>query len=108
LGLALALDAFGAGIGLAMTGLNILYTALSVGVVQLVLVNAGIGLGKSLRAERYQHIAAIVPGFILVGIGFLSFCKVGDYDEDHRSYRWNCQWQKHSGQSPRRIGGFSN
>lgn len=70
LGLALALDAFGAGIGLAMTGLNILYTALSVGVVQLVLVNAGICLGKSLKAERFQHIAAVVPGFILVGIGF--------------------------------------
>lgn len=70
LGLALALDAFGAGIGLAMTGLNILYTVLSVGVVQLVLVNAGICLGKSLGAERYQNIAAIVPGFILIGIGF--------------------------------------
>lgn len=70
LGLALALDAFGAGIGLAMTGLNILYTALSVGVVQLVLVNAGLCLGKSLKAERYLHVAAVVPGFILVGIGF--------------------------------------
>ncbi|MEN6459790.1 MAG: sporulation membrane protein YtaF [Syntrophomonas sp.] len=69
LGLALALDAFGAGIGLAMTGLNILYTALSVGVVQLVLVNAGIYLGRFLRAERYQRIAAVAPGFILIGIG---------------------------------------
>lgn len=69
LGLALALDAFGAGIGLAMTGVNILYTALSVGVVQLVLVNGGIGLGKYLSGERFQHIAAITPGFILIGIG---------------------------------------
>lgn len=70
LGLALALDAFGAGIGLAMTGLNILYTTLSVGVVQLVLVNGGICLGKSLKAERYQNVAAIIPGFIILGIGF--------------------------------------
>ena len=39
LGSALAVDAFGAGIGLAMTGFNILLTATSVGVLQFILIN---------------------------------------------------------------------
>ncbi len=73
LGLALSMDAFGAGIGLALAGLNILHTALCVGMVKFILVNTGIILGEFLSGDRFQAFASMVPGFILVGIGLINF-----------------------------------
>lgn len=73
LGLALSMDALGAGVGLALTGLNILHTALCVGVVKFILVNMGIFLGKSFSAECFKAFASLVPGLILVAIGLANF-----------------------------------
>ncbi|HWP97722.1 MAG TPA: sporulation membrane protein YtaF [Syntrophomonadaceae bacterium] len=71
LGLALSVDALGAGIGLALTGANILYTASSVGMIQFILVNSGIFLGKFINSERLKEALSLVPGIILIGIGLL-------------------------------------
>lgn len=71
LGLALALDALGAGVGVAMTGFNILYTALTVGVVKFIVVNLGIGLGHRIENRRLQSISSLVPGLVLICIGLM-------------------------------------
>jgi putative sporulation protein YtaF len=58
LGLALAVDALGAGMGAAMTGLNILFTALCVGMLKFILVNSGIYLGRVAKNKRLQGITS--------------------------------------------------
>ncbi len=73
LGLALAVDAMGVGIGIAMTGYNILFTALSVGVLKFILVNVGIGLGKIMKNESIRSIASFVPGLVFLLIGIMEF-----------------------------------
>lgn len=73
LGLALSMDALGAGIGLALTGANILYTALSVGMIQFILVTSGIYLGRFINSERLKEALTLVSGMILIGIGVFKF-----------------------------------
>ncbi len=73
LGLALAMDAFGAGIGMAMAGYNILFTALSVGLLKFILVNGGLMLGGRVKNERWQYLSSIVTGLILLGLGVAEF-----------------------------------
>lgn len=73
LGLALALDALGAGVGVAMTGFNILYTAITVGVVKFIVVNLGIILGHRVSSQRLQSISWWVPGLVLICLGFMEF-----------------------------------
>ena len=71
LGLALAMDALGAGIGIAMTGSNILYTAICVGMLKFILVNSGIFLGSKINAAKLKAVAALVPGLVFIAIGIL-------------------------------------
>lgn len=71
LGLALAMDALGAGIGIAMTGSNILYTAVCVGMLKFILVNSGIYLGSKINARELKAVTAMVPGLVFVAIGIL-------------------------------------
>lgn len=71
LGLALAVDALGAGIGAAMTGLNILFTALSVGMLKFILVNSGIYLGEVVKGKYVEGISSLLPGIILITIGII-------------------------------------
>ena len=71
LGLALAMDALGAGIGVAMAGFNILYTALAVAVLKFILINTGIILGKAVKTEAFKKIFVWVPGIILLSIGII-------------------------------------
>lgn len=73
LGLALALDALGAGIGIAMTGLNILFTAVCVGMIKFILVNSGMWVGRCCKGSRMNTGAALISGFILVVIGLMEF-----------------------------------
>ena len=73
LGLALAVDAMGAGIGIAMAGYSILFTALTVGVLKFILVSSGIELGKCIQNEAIRSIASFIPGFIFIVIGVLEF-----------------------------------
>ena len=71
LGLALAMDALGAGIGIAMTGSNILYTAICVGMLKFILVNSGIFLGSKINARELKAVTALVPGLVFVAIGIM-------------------------------------
>ncbi|MDD2586169.1 MAG: sporulation membrane protein YtaF [Syntrophomonadaceae bacterium] len=69
LGFALALDALGAGIGLAMTGFNILLTAIAVGMLKFILISSGIYIGTVIKHKRLQSISSIIPGIIFILIG---------------------------------------
>jgi putative sporulation protein YtaF len=71
LGLALAMDALGAGIGAAMTGLNILFTAISVGMLKFILVNSGMYLGEAVKSKYIEGISSLLPGIILITIGII-------------------------------------
>lgn len=71
LGLALSLDALGAGVGVAMAGFNILTTAASVGVVKFIMVSLGILLGHRVENRRLQSISSFFPGLVLICIGLL-------------------------------------
>jgi putative sporulation protein YtaF len=70
LGIALSMDSLAAGVGLALSGHNIFMTALSVGMVQFLLVSIGIMLGSTLDSARFKKIAANLPGLILILVGF--------------------------------------
>lgn len=69
LGIALAMDALGAGVGAAMAGFKPLLTPLIVGVVKFTLVSLGLYLGRHLSASRLGHRLAILSGWFLVFIG---------------------------------------
>ena len=71
LGLALAMDALGAGIGIAMTGSNILYTAVCAGMLKFILVNSGIFLGSKINARELKAVTALVPGMVFIAIGIM-------------------------------------
>lgn len=71
LGLALALDALGAGLGAAMAGFSILLTAICVGVLKFILLNGGIYLGKFMGSQRWICFSTLLPGIILVTIGLV-------------------------------------
>lgn len=73
LGLALAMDAFGAGIGIAMAGYNILFTALSVGMLKFILVSSGLMLGRIVINERWQYLSSVLTGLILLALGVSEF-----------------------------------
>ena len=73
LGLALAVDAMGAGIGIAITGYSILFTALTVNILKFILISSSIELGKCIQNEAIRSIASFIPGFIFIVIGVLEF-----------------------------------
>lgn len=73
LGVALALDALGAGVGMAMAGCNILATAIAVGMVKFIMVNSGMALGNHVNNRKLQGLPSLVPGFILLLVGIMEF-----------------------------------
>lgn len=71
LGLALAMDALGAGIGMAMAGYNILLTALGVGLLKFILVNAGLFWGSIFQADKKLSWSSLLTGGIFIIIGLI-------------------------------------
>lgn len=71
LGLALAMDALGAGVGLALAGMNILLTAVSAGMLKFILISGGTIVGRKIRCENMQGLAPLVTGLILLAIGII-------------------------------------
>lgn len=69
LGVALALDAFGAGLGAAMTGLPPFLTAMSIGLSKFILVNLGLSTGGSLARVISPKIMSLLPGLLLIVLG---------------------------------------
>ena len=71
LGAALALDAFGAGIGAAMAGYNILLTAILVISFKFILLKSGVYLGTNTTADYCNTNLKLTPGFILIILGLI-------------------------------------
>lgn len=70
LGLALSMDAFGAGFGAALTGASPVLIPISVGVMQLVCVTTGNFIGGRFNNLLNQQ-TAYLPGLILICLGVL-------------------------------------
>lgn len=68
LALATSIDALAVGISLAMTGDNILSSAVTIGVITFVISAAGVKLG-SLFGDRFGNKAELAGGVILILIG---------------------------------------
>jgi putative sporulation protein YtaF len=71
LGLALSLDAFGAGIGAAMLGFSPLLLALSVGVMSSLFVFIGMKTGGLFAHNLWVQKCSFIPGLLLIVIGLL-------------------------------------
>ncbi len=72
LGLALAMDAFGAGFGAAMTGYSPLLTCLLVGLCKLVFVSGGVSLGKRYAEILDSRKASMLAGGVLILLGVIN------------------------------------
>jgi putative sporulation protein YtaF len=67
LGIALALDAFGAGLGAALSGFSQIWTPLLVSIFKILFVSFGISLGN--RCIDFDGRLALLSGFILILLG---------------------------------------
>ncbi len=76
LGLALAMDALGAGFGAAMTGFKPLLTPLVVGLAKFVLVSLGVYTGRRYTAKWLGERAAVLPGWVLICLGVARVIKI--------------------------------
>lgn len=76
LGLALALDALGAGFGAAMTGIKPLVTPVLVGVTKFTLVGVGGLIGRRYAANWIGDKAATIPGWVLIVLGVIRVMKL--------------------------------
>ncbi|MGI6453659.1 MAG: sporulation membrane protein YtaF [Syntrophomonadaceae bacterium] len=69
LGLALSLDALGAGIGIALAGFDIFCTAVTVGMLKFILVSSGVFMGRIISGEIFRNVSLFVPGLIFIMLG---------------------------------------
>lgn len=69
LGLALAMDAFGAGFAVSMMGFSIQYTALMVGIGHFILTYGGLLAGMGMNSKGLCQKLSTLPGFILIALG---------------------------------------
>jgi putative sporulation protein YtaF len=70
LGLALSLDAMGAGIGAAMIGFSPWLTALCIGCFSSLFLLSGMVAGRRLAGCRWVRKASFLPGALLIVLGF--------------------------------------
>ena len=70
LGIALSLDAFGAGIGAAMIGISPLILAAAIGFMSSIFIWSGLQSGKILSKSRLVKNLSFFPGVLLIIIGF--------------------------------------
>ncbi|OEG00096.1 sporulation membrane protein YtaF [Vulcanibacillus modesticaldus] len=73
LGLALSLDAFGAGLGAALVGFKPLFTAITIAGMSGLFIRIGMRLGFWFSEIKWLQKFTIVPGIILVLIGIMKF-----------------------------------
>ncbi len=72
LGVALAMDAFGAGFGAAMAGYSPVMTCLLVGVCKLLFVTGGVSLGKKYAKSLDSSKASWLAGGVLIILGVIN------------------------------------
>jgi len=71
LGVALSLDAFGAGLGAALLGLPTLLTPLVIAAAGALFLVAGTRIGMRFAARKGMHVLSYVPGILLIMIGIM-------------------------------------
>lgn len=76
LGLALAMDALGAGFGASMAGYQPALTVPVVGLTKFCLVGLGCMLGRRYAANWLGDRAAAIPGWVLIGLGLMRVFKL--------------------------------
>ncbi|MDA8234501.1 MAG: sporulation membrane protein YtaF [Clostridia bacterium] len=76
LGVALAMDALGAGFGAAMAGYKPLLTPLVVGLAKFLLVSTGVYIGQNYAAAWLGSRAAMFPGWVLVILGVMQIINI--------------------------------
>lgn len=69
LGMALAMDALGAGFGAAMTGYSILWTPIFIAVAKFFLVSLGLTLGRRYLVGKVKGEVSLLPGGIIILLG---------------------------------------
>ena len=69
LGVALSLDAFGAGIGAALLGYSPIFMALSVAIMSSLFVTVGIKCGRFFSESRWVQKFSFIPGILLIILG---------------------------------------
>ncbi|MBS3937843.1 MAG: sporulation membrane protein YtaF [Peptococcaceae bacterium] len=69
LGLALALDSLGAGVGAGMAGLAPVMSSLYVGVSKIVALSIGISFGAKLSQVVSEKVLTMLPGVMLIVLG---------------------------------------
>jgi putative sporulation protein YtaF len=69
LGVALSMDAFGAGVGAALLGYSPILLAISVAVMSSLFVTAGIRFGRALSEMEWIQKVSFLPGILLILIG---------------------------------------
>lgn len=72
LGMALALDAFGAGFGASMLGYSPLLTAVSVACMSGLFLLCGIKIGVLLSKNKLLKRLTLLPPFLLIGLGIFN------------------------------------
>lgn len=77
LGVALAMDALGAGFGAALAGYSLFWTPLLVALVEFLMINFGLWIGKILDFGRQERVLKVVPGAMIICLGL--FKLVGGY-----------------------------
>ncbi|MGG4042214.1 sporulation membrane protein YtaF [Bacillus smithii] len=70
LGIALSLDAFGAGLGAAMLGYSPVLLSASVAIMSLIFVSAGLKMGSVFSKRQWVQRLTYLPGLLLMLIGF--------------------------------------
>ncbi|WP_424768378.1 MntP/YtaF family protein [Paenibacillus sp. sgz302251] len=71
LGVALSLDAFGAGIGAALLGLPALLTALTIALASAIFLIGGIRFGFRFSSWRGMQTLSLLPGILLIMMGIM-------------------------------------
>lgn len=71
LGVALSLDAFGAGLGAALLGLPSLLTPLIIAAAGALFLVVGTRIGLRFAAKKGMHVLSYVPGILLIMIGIM-------------------------------------
>jgi len=72
LGLALALDALGAGLGVGLTGYTGLWPPVIIGSITVLFVGGGVLLGHRV-GDFLPEYFEVIPGFIIICLGILNF-----------------------------------
>lgn len=71
LGVALSLDAFGAGLGAALIGLPSLFTSLTIAAASAIFLIGGIRFGFRFSAWRGMQTLSFLPGILLIMMGIM-------------------------------------